>query len=397
MEVNRRPDGGEWTAARQPQHFVAEQCRKGILLVSFYDQMNPFPVLLLVPPQRVSLVAQTIQSLRAALAAGYWRETMPGERELCQTMAISRPTLRAALIELQRTGELTSAARSRRRIVEKAASTHPSGRTVALISPVPLRRLAPNMVLMIDALREHLGRSGWTMQMHVSRSCFTRHPDRALQKLTARAPAAIWLLITSVRPMQEWFLRHSLRCLVAGTCSEGIGLPSVDAAHHATGRHAGALLLRKGHRRITLVRSDENTGGDNESVRGFREAIASAPTTTLEIMSYRSRDHLIRLLDLALRSNAPCTAYFVLRSVDVLTVITHLLRRNRRIPQDAAVISRDGDEFLDHVSPLVTRYVTDTDRFAQQISRLVRTAAETGTLNPRAIRLMPKFIAGKTA
>ncbi|MEN9631992.1 MAG: hypothetical protein RL077_396 [Verrucomicrobiota bacterium] len=359
--------------------------------------MKNYPAVALTPPKRVSLVAQTVHSLRAALAAGYWRETMPGERELCQTLEVSRPTLRAALAELEREGGLKSVARTRRRIVAKATPLHPASRIVAVISPAPLRQLAPNMVLVIDALRDHLGRSGWTMQMHVSRSCFTRHPDRALQKLTARAPAAIWLLITSVRPMQEWFLRHSLRCLVAGTCSEGIGLPSVDAAHHATGRHAGALLLRKGHRRITLVRSDENTGGDNESVRGFREAIASAPTTTLEIMSYRSRDHLIRLLDLALRSNAPCTAYFVLRSVDVLTVITHLLRRNRRIPQDAAVISRDGDEFLDHVSPLVTRYVTDTDRFAQQISRLVRTAAETGTLNPRAIRLMPKFIAGKTA
>ncbi len=358
--------------------------------------MKTFPVLPLVPPQRVSLVVQTIQSLRAALAAGYWRETMPGERELCQTLEVSRPTLRAALIELQRAGELTSAARSRRCIVAKAASIHPSGRTVALISPMPLRRLAPNMVLMIDALRDHLGRSGWTTHMHVSRSCFTRHPDRALQELTARSPAATWLLITSVRPMQEWFLRHSLRCLVAGTCSEGIGLPSVDAAHHATGRHAGALLLRKGHRRITLVRSDENTGGDNESVRGFSAAIASEPSATLQVMSYRSRDHLVTLLDQTLRSDAPFTAYFVLRSLDVLTVITHLLRRNRHIPRDAAVVSRDGENFLDHVSPVVTRYAIDTERFGREISRLVRTVAETRTLNPRTIRLMPKFIAGET-
>ena len=36
------------------------------------------------------------------------------------------------------------------------------------------------------------------------------------------------------------------------------------------------------------------------------------------------------------------------------------------------------------------------ERFARNISRLVRTVAETRTLNPRAIRLMPKFIAGET-
>lgn len=358
--------------------------------------MKNFPLLALTPPKRVSLVAQTVHSLRAALAAGYWRETMPGERELCQTLEVSRPTLRSALVELQRAGDLKSVARTRRRILAQAKHLKPSSRTVAVISPAPLRRLAPNMVLVIDALRDHLSRSGWTMQLHVRPSCFALHPDHSLAELTSRTPDATWLLITSVQPMQEWFVRRALRCVVAGTCIDGIALPSVDADHHATARHAGALLLRKGHRRLILVRSDESTGGDNESERGFREILASNPAATLNVLRHRNRDHLVAILDQTLRSDSPPTACFVLRSSHALTVTMHLLRRKRRIPQDVAVVSRDAEDYLAHTSPLITRYGTDAERFARHISRLVRTVAETRTLNPRAIRLMPKFIAGET-
>ena len=74
----------------------------------------------------------------------------------------------------------------------------------------------------------------------------------------------------------------------------------------------------------------------------------------------------------------------------------HLLRRKHRVPEDVAVISRDDEDYLAHTSPAITRYAIDADRFARQISRLVRTVAETGTLNPRAIRLLPKFIPGET-
>lgn len=204
------------------------------------------------------------------------------------------------------------------------------------------------------------------------------------------------MLIGSVQPTQQWFVRRSLHCLVVGTCEAGIMLPSVDADHHATARHAGALFLRKGHRRIVLVRSDATTGGDSETERGLREVLASSPSATLHVLRHRSLDHLVALLDQTLRAHSPPTAFFVLRPAHALTVTMHLLRRGRRIPQDAAVIGRDDEDYLAHTSPAITRYGGVGERLARDISRLVRTVAETRTLNLRAIRLMPKFIAGET-
>ena len=80
----------------------------------------------------------------------------------------------------------------------------------------------------------------------------------------------------------------------------------------------------------------------------------------------------------------------------VLTVMMHLMRRGKRIPQDVAVISRDDDPFLQSTSPAVTRYAINPAQFARRVSLAARQLAETGTLPAHAIRLMPKFLPGET-
>ena len=347
-------------------------------------------------PRRISLVAQTAQSLRDGIAAGHWRESLPGERELCATLQVSRHTLRAALADLQRTAAITSTPRAPRSINQAPHPVRISARVVGVIARSPLRQMSPMIVLMIDALREYLGRSGWTLQIHVSPACFSRHPERALRNLVGRTPSATWLLLSSVRTMQEWFVRNALPCLVSGTCMPDIRLSCVDADQQAVAHHAGAMLLRKGHRRIALVRADEDTGGDNESEAGLRKALAAQPDANLRVLSHRGRDNLIVLLDQTLRGVAPPTAYFVLRATHALSVTMHLLRRGVVVPGNAAVVSRDDEGFLEHTSPRVTRYGIDPVQFARQMMRLIRATSESGMVGPRVVRLMPRFVPGET-
>lgn len=355
----------------------------------------PAPVPL---PQRLSLVAQTVKHLCDCIRAGHWREHLPGERELCARLHVSRPTLRAALHELQRTGWLDVNHRQRRRIrpncVSRRADSQP--KVVAVLTPATLRLMTPSAVLVIDALREQLARVGWTLEIHVNRSCYSARPGRALEKLVREAPAAAWLLSGTSRSMQLWFQRHAVPCLVLGTCPDDISLPFADADHRATCRHAGALFLRKGHRRIALVLPESSTGGDHESERGLREALERQFDASLLVLRHRDRAHLCKLLDHALQSSSPPTAYLVARSIHALTVTMHLIRRGARLPQDAAVLSRDDENFLDHASPVVSRYSVSTDSFARKVSHAVRTLSENGMLPSRAIQLMPRLIAGET-
>ena len=61
-----------------------------------------------------SLIVQAVRWLRQARADQVWQEHLPGERELCAQVGVSRPTLRLALEQIERDG-LVEVTHGRRR------------------------------------------------------------------------------------------------------------------------------------------------------------------------------------------------------------------------------------------------------------------------------------------
>jgi DNA-binding LacI/PurR family transcriptional regulator len=182
-----------------------------------------------------------------------------------------------------------------------------------------------------------------------------------------------------------------------GSCRQDMPLTSVDADHRVACRHAAGVLLRKGHQSFALVLPTGPHGGDIDSELEFREAIQSARGGQLRTLWHDgSARHICSLMDEALRSAHPPTAFLVARGAHVITVMMYLLRRGKRIPQDAAVISRDNDSFLQSTTPEVARYAINTAQFARRVSLAMRQLVESGPLEPKAIRLMPTFLPGET-
>ena len=350
-------------------------------------------------PKRLSLVAQTEKSLREGIRTGHWKENLPGERELCEYLQVSRRTLRAALGELQRTGWLDVSQRQRRRIRASRAALPAAvqKKTIAVLSPWSFHALSMPMTFVMDALRDKLAKAGCVVEFHFNRACFSAHPARALAKLVESHPATVWLVFGSKEPMQRWFIGRRLPCLVAGSCAPGIALPSVDVDYRAACRHAGGVLWRKGHRRLALVQPQDAYGGDVDGEEGMRESLRDLPGAHFQVLRHDGTAiHLCTLLDDAMRAPSPPTAFLVARPTHVLTVMMHLLRRRLRIPQDVAVISRDDAPFLQSTSPSTARYATNPAVLARRVFMAVRQLAETGTLPAQAIRLMPKFLHGET-
>jgi DNA-binding LacI/PurR family transcriptional regulator len=281
-------------------------------------------------------VAETVDSLREGIQNGHWHDRLPGERELCESLQVSRRTLRSALAELGRDGWLEVEGRQGRRI-KKHGSVTPnaeSGRkTIAILTPGSFLSLPPRISFVMDTLRDKLTAAGCEVQFHINPACYTANPGRVLAKFVESHPATVWIILSAHEPLQRWFNRQKLACLILGSCAPGISLPSVDVDFHATGHHAGGLLWRKGHRRIALV---------------------------------------------------------------LFKGIMHLMRRGRRVPADVAVISRDNDPILETSSPSITRYAVKPAQLAGRIAIAVRQLVETGTVSNKTIRLMPAFVPGES-
>lgn len=352
-----------------------------------------------VLPHRQTLAESAAQVLLAQLDSGRWTEFLPGERELCEEFQISRPTLRQALRVLEREGRVEVAQGRRRRIIARRGRRIPVARqkVIGLLSPLTLKALPPFVLFWIDEVRSNLTKVGYRLEFHASgRAGTASHPDHALEQVVYTAPASLWILLLSTPAMQQWFRERNLPCLVAGSCAPEMPLPSVDIDYRAASHHAVGVFRRRGHQRLALVVPASGAGGDAESEAGLCAAAAEGPPPVI-LRHDGTRAGIVRSVEEALRMSMPPTGFLVARSAHVLTVLTLLMRGGRRLPDEAAVISRDDDYFLEFVTPQVARYSSDAARFSRQLFQMILQMVRFGPTTGRPVRLIPTFIPGETA
>lgn len=352
-------------------------------------------------PQRLSLVAQTAGFLREEIQGGAWPRWLPGEHALCARLGVSRATLRAALAQLEREGLLKGGqgrrretTRPRRRAGKAAAS-----KVVALLSPVPLEAMQRFALYWTDDLRGHLGEAGYTLEFQPTQLCRTAHPEHGLAALALRIRPAGWVLYQSGAPLQEWFSRRGLPCVIAGSRHPEIQLPAVDLDYRAACRHAAGLFLARGHRCVAFLNPNQGLAGDQESEAGFREAFRAPEAEGVEpiIAGHTGTvPSLCQRLEALLRRPRRPTALLVSKPHHFLTVASWLARRRVRVPEEVSLISRDHDAFLEHHLPSVAHYAANPDAMARRISRTVLELVAGGTVKPVSHRLMPEFVDGET-
>jgi len=351
-----------------------------------------------VIPQRQTLAESAVHVLIEQMDAGRWSGFLPGERLLCEELQISRPTLRQALKILESEGRLETEQGRRRRITGRRKAGIPAARKhiISVLSPLPLKALPPFVLFWVDEVRSSLAKCGYQLEFHHSRACASQKPERALDRLIHSTPSALWILLLSAPPVQKWFAARNIPCLIAGSCSADMTLPSVDIDYHAACRHAAGVFRRAGHTHLALVIPADGLIGDEESESGFLEG-AEKGAPPLVLRHDGTREDIIRQVENSLRLNAPPTGFLVARSAHALTVLSLLMKRGIRLPKEASVISRDDDAFLEFVTPKVARYNSNPEKFARQISHIVLQMARSGPAPDHPVRLMPHFQAGETA
>lgn len=353
-------------------------------------------------PQRQSLEKQAVAVLQEEIGRGTWRELLPGERSLCDMLQVSRHTLRAALGQLRRDGLINSEQGVGNRIV--AAAARPEGKRLAsqdvgLLIPGTLDDLVPNHILWIDQLRAMLGERGCRLHTFHGRQYAQRDPGRALQRLLTQHAHKCWILLLSAEPVQKWFAKQKVPCVVAGTIYAGVELPYCDLDHRASCRHAAGVLLGRGHRRVALVIQKSRRAGDLESEAGFTEGIRRSAYADMEVMiAYHDATPagiVATVKRLMQRKPAP-TALLVTNVFHYLTVVSGLAQMGYRVPEDVSVVSRDGEPYFSYLIPTPTHYMIDPRHFAKALMTPVLQLLEGGAITKRAVHIMPVFKSGQS-
>jgi LacI family transcriptional regulator len=349
-------------------------------------------------PHRESLVSQTVEILLKSIDQGRWLEHLPGEHALCAEMQISRETLRRALAKLTDDGWLSTSQGRRRQILKPSsgAMARAKIRRVVLLSQEPMERMGGAVMFLVDDLRAELARAGLELEVRGSRTCFSKKPDKALERLTSERPNSVWVLSSVPAPTQRWFAARGLPSVLAGSHHAGLDLPMVAIDFRAVGRHAAGLFLSRGHRRMAVLAPKLVAAGDVLTVEGFSEACATKQDAQVRVVEHDGTPAGIARKLQTLWQGTPPTGLMVLCSNHALTALTGLMRAGVRVPQDVSIIAQDSDPTLAWALPSLTRYAIKPAVFVRQLARSVLALARGVTPSPKQYLLFPTHVRGET-
>ncbi|MDB6092741.1 MAG: transcriptional regulator [Verrucomicrobia bacterium] len=349
--------------------------------------------------RRASVADQAATALRESIRQGAWGDLLPGEHELARRLSISRPTVRAALARLADDGIVTIKKGCRTRLCstrrKNLAGAPP---TVCLVVPSPRESHGFTGHPVLTEMRAQFAVQGIGWEEVFDRTLGGRHPETRLASLVHGRHHVCWLLVGASATIQRWFQQAKVPTLVLGSCHEGVDLPSVDVNYYAIGWHAAGCLTKNGHRCVALISPHRPLAGDLACLHGLTEYITQQDKriAVIEVGAGPSRAGLLSTVDRLLAKGEPPTAIFCIHVPHVLTMLVHLLRSGRRVPQDISLLCRETHTSVDLGVPELTRYRSPVMKQAHHAVRIAQSmlAGHHVTTVPNLI--MPAFVPGET-
>ena len=354
-------------------------------------------------PKRTSLSEQTAAGIRKAIDDGAWTDYLPSERRLCDIFQVSRPTIRAALRSLAKSGHLAIRQGQRTRLLSQPLrTTEPPSRLIGLITQEEVSHITPSSYQLVSRLQAHLAEHGFSVEILVCQAASPRAQCRKLEAFLRQYRVSCCVLLSVSAPVKQWFAERNFPALVLGSCDAAAQLPSIDIDFRSICRHAAGVFLHHGHRRIAIVLPNGQIGGDLASTQGFEEAVSKWNLTAKEtaraivVQHNGTGQNLTSRLDALFNSAHAPTGLLVVKPIHVYVVMMYLMQRGLAVPDKVSVIARDQDRFFEMVNPPITHYRYRGDVFVHRLTRLVLKLINQGSLKTEANLLFPDYVKGGT-
>lgn len=344
-----------------------------------------------------TLAAQVSARLAAEIARGTWVDWLPSERVLTDRLRVSRKTVRKALRQLKREGQVATVSGQGHRIMQQPQGRAFVERSVGLLTIDPLDHLRPFTTFWVDELRASLFEKRAKLATFSGQRFFTARARTEVARLVQANPQTCWVLAHTDERVQQWFYDRQVPCVIAGSCHRGLPLCSVDLDYFAICRHAVGMMRRHGHRQIALLSLRSQRVGDLESEAGFVAGMRSAGFSEVEGIIQRHDGSVASALHalerLFTRASRP-TAILITTPAHYLTAVSFLAQHRLRVPADVSLVARDDESYLAFLNPLPARYSRSPRAYAKRLVSAVVTLMEGGSPQPLAQRIEPEFISG---
>jgi len=360
--------------------------------------MNPKPTLLDIPV-RASVAVSVAAALRKAISTGSWKEFLPTERRLSEMLQVSRPTLRIALHLLAKEGLLEIIPGKGTKLIRQFRPLSPKrSQLVAVLAHRPVLELGLTYQG-VNEMSSHLARQGFDTELLV---CHTHGPAllKFVENYLLKNDVLCCVLLSVGEPLQRWFATHSIPALVLGSCHPNVELPSLDFDNCLVCRHAAAVFLQHGHRRLAFLVPDSGLAGDLASERGFREGVEShnglGKADGRVVRHHGTAASIKSKLDSLLCGSSPATALLMANTEETFIVMMHLLTQGIPVPKQVSLISRDHNRIFEVMAPPVAHYKPEPNAFEHRLSRLMLQMVTQGHLKNESNLIVPTYFPGGT-
>jgi len=317
--------------------------------------------------QRVSTAKQLADYLHGELTNGRWKEKMPGVIKLAGDLGVSRDSVEAALIELEKQGLLVAQGRGKRRTIVAAGT---GAKTRALRVVVFLfeagDRSTHYIVELMHALRNAGHHADYAPKTQTELGFNTA---RAVQMIE-NTPADAWVVFGGSRELLEWFAASKLPAFALAGRAHWLPLASIAPDKVTPMRMSLRRLMELGHRRIVLLcRPQRVIPEPGRFERAFLEELESQGIATgpYHLQTWdETAVGLHKALDSLFRYSPP-TALLIEEAPPVIATLQFCMKRGLRIPEDFSLICTDPDPAFEWCHPSVAHICWDSRQMIRRI------------------------------
>jgi LacI family transcriptional regulator len=248
----------------------------------------------------------------------------------------------------------------------RLAASLRSGRTASVGLVVP-DVANPFFAVLAQQLERALRRAGRAVLLADSEETLEVE-TRSLRELRQRrVDGLIVAPVDGRNPLLPQFAAEGLPLVCLDRVAPDLAVPQVTIDHAGAARLAVEALLQQGHRRIGCLRGTPGVFSDDERVRGYREALATAGIAAADawidggdFTRATARAAAERLLD-----RGELTAIVPLAGQATLGLLELIRARGVRCPEQLSLVAFDEQPWSGLVSPPLTTIAQPVAEMAQ--------------------------------